>query len=120
MNKCSTYVLKHILSFVKNSEINLLPSMNKTFKQLIYNDVRYKINLIYQEWTHVISLKVLNEHKDDLDILQQSNGNYIFCTVHFDDNFVIPDMLNVINYNPSLFIDFYKLNRARISFITNI
>ena len=116
MNKCSGYILKHILSFIRSKEINLISRTNKTLKHIIYDDIRYKVNKLYHQWIHNLSLETLRDHGDQLDIVRGINGKYMFVIINLDVYGIsLGNLGQKISVNSSLFIDFCQMMNSQLS-----
>lgn len=122
MNKCSTYVLKHILSFIGDRQISILSGLNRLFRTIIDGNIAHKINVANWQYLEQLSLKVLKESGDRLDVIQRENGLWMFFIVDDDRNdLTFKFISDLIKNNISLFVDLgisldWKIDKNSLEF----
>ena len=120
MNKCSGYILKHILSFIPRSKLHIIRTVGGTLGNIVCQDVSFTVDNLYHKWADIVSLQVLKEQKDFLDIMQRPNGKYVFFTLDFRVGYLSKSgIAQIIVDNSPLFIDFCQLIGAKLSIPDN-
>ena len=82
MNKCSNYVVKHIIKFVNDNKLHILCNLNKRFDDIIKDNLDYKFWRIYKKWMKSITKDILSgglfSGNRFLDINKRNNGEKVF------------------------------------------
>ena len=106
MNRFSFDVIKHILTFVDDITEIICKRVNRKYKSVIDNNIRYKYNKVKHEWLNDINCKVLGEHSSDLDIVERKNGDFVFFILDLggkDTKDSIDELMGVIYDNSKTF-----------------